>query len=818
MVAACLAALSLANANAGETINVIPSGDSRPPDLAGQASAESLPQVSAAILRTQIQQERDPAKRLEISRRLVALLVAGGRHDEALAVCASPGSEDDPVLAYWKAEALAGAGDDASSRQILQKIVDSGVPVPGIPGDLLILSLSRALRGSGDPASAVAVLERIPPDSPHAEDALLEKAAALLSAGKTDECLELTRSATLTGKESKAAAAYLAALATWRAGNLTDAARLFAAVPPATPWISSASALGAALCLSASARDAKASSVLEKHLESVDDAPLIDREFRLLDRLAGQSGAPSASSLPYAKWAQDRTRPVRAKYAAFFDARRRHREDPRGGASRLQAFVDSHPDDPLSDEARLLLALSALRQGRNEEASRLVADRSQATPKLRARYAYVRGLSSAAEEKKEAAASEFAQAGVLDPGLAGDALFNKAVLAASSATGRLDVSRQAREIAELDAGLPSEEMRFQIALDLARRGDPSGEGMIVKVAESATDPAVKSRARLASAEIAMKSGKGEAAAADFAQVLRQNSGEPEREEYLGVFLKDTGRKTDASAVITAAKAFLAAHPDSRFVPEVRLKLAESLLASGDVQGARLQFEQLASAGGSSELGRRALFLAAQSAVRSMDPSSIDDSLMLLERVAGNGAKDSLAWQARLQQGAIKNAQNLPREALAIYEKILAAPDTDAEIRAAALMAKGDTLHQLATEEPSRDRDAALAWGTLASDRSLPLRWRNQALCKQGMILEKLGDGDAALAAYYKAFKNPRDGDPEQLWHDKAAFEAARLLGERKQWNDALSLYRQLVAEGGPRTEEANARLSKLKLENFLWEN
>jgi len=309
---------------------------------------------------------------------------------------------------------------------------------------------------------------------------------------------------------------------------------------------------------------------------------------------------------------------------------------------------------------------------------------------------------------------------------------------------------------------------------------------------------------------------------DFAKAVHENSGDPEREEYLNVFLKDTGRKSDAPGVILAARAFLQAHPDSRFNPEVRLKLAEALLASGDVQAARVEFEQLAAAGSGTEIGRRALFLAAQSAARAMDPTSLDDSLMLLERVVENGNNDQLVWQARLQQGALKNAQNLPLEASAIYDSILSATNgtggPDAELRAAAMMAKADTLHQLAPTDPSQERAALTIWQQLAADPGMPLRWRNQALCKNAMILEKLGEGDAALAAYYQAFKNPRANEPEQLWHDKAAFEAGQLLESRKQWNDAVALYAQLVAEQGPRAEEAKARLSKLRLENFLWEN
>ncbi len=102
--------------------------------------------------------------------------------------------------------------------------------------------------------------------------------------------------------------------------------------------------------------------------------------------------------------------------------------------------------------------------------------------------------------------------------------------------------------------------------------------------------------------------------------------------------------------------------------------------------------------------------------------------------------------------------------------------------------------------------------------AIPAHWRNQALCKIGLISEKIGDADAALAAYYQAMKTPLNQEPEQLWHDKAAFEGVRLLEIKQKWSDATRVYQQIITEGGPRAAEAKARLSKLRLENFLWEN
>jgi len=760
---------------------------------------------------------------------LAALLVSGGRFEEALAVIAPLDSLNDSTLCYWKGLALLGNGDPASAKEIFSSLREKDAHIPGVESDTLLLCLARALRGNNDPSGALAVLEKIPANSSVAEDVLLERGTDLLALGKTEEALKAITSSGFRSEEGKASASYLKALVAWRAGKIVDARKLFASIPPVSPWIISATTLGEALCLNSTTNmisTLKGIELLERRLDSVDQAPLIEDQFRLLDQLYAKAGTPDTAKLK--NWSGDASKPSRAKLASYYQAKGELRLGHSELAeSLLDGLIKSYPADPLSDEASVLLVSSKLQRGMGTEALSLSVDRASASPEIRARLAYLRGLAASSAGKPEEATKAFVEASTVDPSLAQDARFNQAVLVAKTGRGSLDLSQAAQEIVQSKAGGASEEMQLQIALDLARRGEASGLPMILLVAEKATDPAIKSRARLAASELNMKSGKGDAAISDLAKAIHENSSEPEREEYLNVFLKDTGYKADTAAVIAAARAFLEKHPDSSFVPEVRLKLAEALLSSGDVQAARVEFEQLAASSVGTDLGRHALFLAAQSAARSMDPASIDDSLMLLERVAETGGNDRMVWQARLQEGALKNAQNLPLEALAIYDKILssrspggtnASAGPDAELIAAALMAKGDTLHQLGAKDPLKEREALKSWQELASDPTISLRWRNQALCKSALILESLGEGDAALATCYQVFKNPRTGEPEQLWHDKAAFEAGRLLESRKQWNDAVVLYGQIVAEGGPRSEEAKARISKLRLENFLWEN
>jgi hypothetical protein len=44
------------------------------------------------------------------------------------------------------------------------------------------------------------------------------------------------------------------------------------------------------------------------------------------------------------------------------------------------------------------------------------------------------------------------------------------------------------------------------------------------------------------------------------------------------------------------------------------------------------------------------------------------------------------------------------------------------------------------------------------------------------------------------------------------------LEDAAKWDSAAAVYEKLVAAGGTRSEEAQARLSRLRLEHFLWDN
>ena len=721
-------------------------------DLAAQAASEKLPQVSASILRAQLQQETDPTKRHQTALRLGEILVTEGRPEEALVVLESkdliPGepTQLDATVLFWKAQALLALGRASEARPLLETVLTSG-QLPHDAIDAAQVALARANRGLGDYEKALSCLGSVPSNSLMASQALQERVATLLALNRNQEVEQLLKGYTPQQLTQQPRLAYLLALAAWQQGDAAEALRRFNKISATDNWVSSAVPSGVASCDVALHQPADAQLLLENFLQSNPRSPRVPELMAQLEQLYILQNNNDFNL--FRKWSKDITEPFRASYAQLPYARtvRRLGHNDKADAL-LTSFLGTYPQHPLASEASLALAESKLLQGDPTTALSYVTDQPALSPAIRARYAFERGLAESALKHPDLAQQAFSQAASFDPHLSADAQYNQSLL--------------------------------QLIANPSNSGSSttSSHDAVIK-----NDPAALQ----------------------------------EREEYLAVLNADQGDRQSALTVIKAARLFLKAHPQSSYTNEVRMKLGEALLNYGSVREARVELETVGKAETSSELGRQALLLAAQAASRSMDSKSIDDALMLLEQVAQNSNAGADGWQARLEQASLKNAQALPLEAIAIEDKILASSEAPLQIRRTAQMAKGDTLSALGTKDPANYQAAIAVWRELASAPDISPYWRNQALCKIGLISEKLGDVDAALAAYYEAMKTFLGQEPEELWHDKAAFEAARLLELRHQWSEVVRIYQQIVTEGGPRAAEAQARISKLRLENFLWE-
>jgi tetratricopeptide (TPR) repeat protein len=129
------------------------------------------------------------------------------------------------------------------------------------------------------------------------------------------------------------------------------------------------------------------------------------------------------------------------------------------------------------------------------------------------------------------------------------------------------------------------------------------------------------------------------------------------------------------------------------------------------------------------------------------------------------------------------------------------------------------LYESGTTERENYRRAIEIYDQLAAQKNTPPHWRNQALFKKGICLEKLDERENALAIFYKIIEEESrpDRQREFFWYYKAGFNAARLLEDASKWQPAAVVYQKLASAGGARSDEAKSRLSRLRLEHFLWE-
>ena len=216
-----------------------------------------------------------------------------------------------------------------------------------------------------------------------------------------------------------------------------------------------------------------------------------------------------------------------------------------------------------------------------------------------------------------------------------------------------------------------------------------------------------------------------------------------------------------------------------------------------------------------EASALAKFFAAQSAARSMSTEGAGRALAWFDQLAQGSSP--LRHRARFEQASLLLRDRRLADALTLYERILGG-DPPPEVRHAALMEKGDTLFALGSSEPGRFTEAAAVYAGLAADLSAPADWRDQAACKRAAALAKVGQTEAALAAYREVLSRPPGTEADPFWFYKAGLEAGRLLEEQKNWPEAIAVYDKMASAEGPQREEILQRARRLRLEHFIWEN
>jgi tetratricopeptide (TPR) repeat protein len=359
-------------------------------------------------------------------------------------------------------------------------------------------------------------------------------------------------------------------------------------------------------------------------------------------------------------------------------------------------------------------------------------------------------------------------------------------------------------------------LRLAEGLMQAAKGDKKAEASLQQfIRDFPKNPRV-SEAWVALAELAFHSSPPRVGDArkDLAHIAESapTAAVAERADYLSIWVEESAGGNETK-VIELAKRFLKQHGLSPFAPEVRMKLAELYYRRQDFANAQTQFETIVQQNPDDSLAERALFFAAESAMSSMGEHSLDRAIVLFDQVVQkNGA---LRWSARNEEALIERKLGKTKDALALYDEVLKSDAPPSEKREA-LCAKGDIFFEMGGS--ANYQQAIEIYDQLVLDKNEPRHWRNQALFKKALCLEKKDDRGRALETFYKILDDETRpyGQRELFWYYKAGFNAARLLEEDSKWQSAAAIYERLAAVGGNRSEEAKARLNHLRLEHFLW--
>ncbi|MEO8439600.1 MAG: tetratricopeptide repeat protein [Spartobacteria bacterium] len=783
--------------------------------------AEGVPEVAIVRLQDFLAQNPAAPEQAAARRKLAEALVRAGRLDEALELFTLPDLASDAKAIFWQAQAQAGLERWSAALPLYARVA---ADKSSTWRDEAAFGQAEALRALGQKEEARRVLQSLESAPRWTTRAKLAEAQLFLEEGNLAAADRLLRETKPQQALERNERRFLLGRLNLAQGHLERAIETLNVILKRPEGVSHRLLLATLFTLADAHLRAKTpedgDDALEEFIEHHPDDTALPAVFFWLDQLYRMERKPSTHELE--RWLRDPAQPRQA-LAQWYLARSRLRAgDVEKAVALLTQLRDSPVRLPSLGEAHLELARLHLAKGNWTETLKAAeaARRQNPTPVLRAQADWLIAEANYRSGELEKAASGFEELAQRAPSLAGEALFNAAL-----SWLRLDRAHEyAADYRKISNDPAKETVQGDLLLEegavQAAQGKPEAEATFRKFIRDFSQSPRVSEAWVTLAELAFHAPKPnlEVAREDLARARQSNptAAALERADYLEIWIADASPSADDAAVVAAANKFLQQYPNSRFAAEVRMKLAEAYFRRGDFANAQTQFEMLVQQKPEAPLAEKALFFAARSATSSMGAGSLDHALALLDQVVK--LEGDLKWAARNEEAAIERRLGKNREALALYDEVLKNDAKPAE-RREALCGKGDILYEMGTDDPQNYRQAVEFYERLATDPGVPAHWRNQAEFKKGKALEKLNDTAAALTTYYGVIEDGMRSDREHefFWFYKAGFNAARLLEEMSDWKSAVAVYRKLAAVGGPRSDEAKARLTQLRLEHFLWD-
>ncbi len=719
------------------------------------------------------------------------------------------GWPETPESSFWRAQALAAQGKWSAAADLAGPLA-TAAGGPFFQEALLGVAAWRV--EAGEPEAALAVLKPAlgSTDPGLAREARLRTAALEIELGRPEQAGQR-----LLGLEGDAAVVLL------RARVLLALSRPAEAVPLLETLAAAEQGGAAFMAQLLLARARAAEGMLPVAVRQLVELiplevtnPQLGAAFALLEETGALAG-PSVRPL-LATW-EANPEPNLAALAVFYRAAAAQAAgEPAAAADGFRGFVAKFPEHPLHAEALVRLAEISLAEKQAASALAAVTDlaRVPVPSPLRARAAVVSGQTNWATAHFAEAQTHFQEAADLtrDPGKKAALQYN-ASLAAVLAGGGADL-RGLGSRPDLQATLLLESGLAEAAAD---RPEAAEDTLQRFLRDFTTDPrAVAAQTALAELSLTARPPRP-VEARQLLRLARAYPGSPAlaaRHDWLAVWIEDADNRPDAA--VDLAVDFLKKHEDDPLRRDLRLKLAELYLRRGEPGPALQQYQKLGEE--TTEDDGSAWFLAAGAASRLPTPAAMEKALGYYQEAAK--ADEDFALPARFQQAVIRTRQGRTDQALELLDSLLSAkpPPTEPQ-RLATLCARGEILLLPSTATgQTRPAEALETFDRLLALKDLPAGIRQQALCRRGQCLNKLGRLDEALALWTDlAASLDTASKREAEWPTRAAFAALDVLTKKKDWSAALALANRLARSRSARAPEARDLASRLRLEHFVWD-
>jgi len=771
------------------------------------AREDGLPQVVIHDLRKAFESAETAPDRLATGLELARCLILSDRPADALLVLSASDLQGSMEARYWNAEALAEVGEFVWAREIFAQIA----AIPNSPLRIqAVLGEARMFEAVGDTQAARDSLERVTSEPDATGAVRLDLIRLMVASGDLASASRALAAFTPNTPDEVELSTYLGGRIALDLGDATRAVALFSGLAEsANPVIRTGAVIGEVDALISLNRTAEAETRLEGYLNQHPQDQGVAELFAKLDEIYASTSDPSSAELR--SWARATEHPELSAQAAFYLGRHELRTGRKPQAlSAFTRFAQTQVGHPLRTEAIIHAVEMLYDQGQIEAAFDVLSlgseldDQDPAWPRMQ----FLRATLNLASGREVVARSLFVNVSSRSEVLRDAALENAALSEALAGDKWESLPEKAMATEDLEV---SENAELRKALIAAR--DLRRDEALVSLVNAASNTTVRTQAAFSAAELATEQGRVDDARSYFIRVADKPGVTAAQSGALEVFLADDGSDAGNQKVIELSRTYLDRFPESSREWDVRMKLGEVLARSGNYRAAWTEFERAGRDASDGLLSASALYFAAESASRTMDPAAVERSIELYEEVAQS--ESPLAVRSRLDQAMIYNLLGRHEEALVLLELLAANPE-DMDIQLAARMKLGDTLFALGAKDPAKLKDAIRVWDGIA-EADVPMLDRNEALTKAATAHERLGDTDAALSGYYRVIDMPESGLPEYFWFYKAGFDAARLLEAKGRWKEAMIVYQKLADAGGPRSEEAKSRVKHLRLENFIWE-